>query len=236
MDEASVRRRVGVDYGPGRLLDVYEPDQPRGSVPVLLWHGRGADERDVLAPLALRIAAAGVATIVPDWSRDDGGGGRHHLTASLAFTLDYADSVGSGRMVLAGWSLGANAGLDVVRRSAVLGGWRPAAFVGLSGSFDESPYEGPDPPGATVEPSVPVLLIHGTSDEVVPVERARSTCTALERSGWEISLREVDTDHAGAIGTVYHSDSHRCVPTDDPGRQALLTTIATWIADVTSTA
>jgi hypothetical protein len=31
---------------------------------------------------------------------------------------------------------------------------------------------------------------------------------------------------------AYSPTDHRCVPTDDPARQELLTTIAGWIADV----
>jgi predicted esterase len=231
MGEAIVRRRGGVEYGLGQLVDIYEPERPRGSVAVLLWHGSGSNERDVLEPLAHQIACAGVTTIVPDWSCDDGGRGRHHLTASLAFTRDFTASIGFSRIVLAGWSLGASAGLDVVLLTTILGGWRPAAFIGLSGGFDDSPYRQRDSSGVTVDPSVPLLLIHGSSDEVVPVERARITFEALLRAGWEVTLREVATDHAGAIGTVYDSSGHRCVPTDDPIGRELLTTIAGWMAD-----
>ena len=140
MDETAVRRTEGIDYGPDQLLDLYQPERPRGSVAVLLWHGRGANERDVLGPLGHEIARAGVPTIVPDWSSDDGGRGKHHLTASLAFTNDMAERTGFDRIVLAGWSLGASAGLDLVLLASILGSWRPAAFIGLSGSFDESPF------------------------------------------------------------------------------------------------
>lgn len=226
-----MRRLGSVDYGLGQLLDIYEPDRPRGSVVVLLWHGRGPNERDVLEPLAHRIAAAGVTTIVPDWNTADGGRGRHHLSASLAFTRDLSTATGAGRVVLAGWSLGANAGLDVVLLTTILGGWRPAGFIGLSGGFDDSPYSERDPLGVSVDPSVPLLLIHGTFDEVVPVERARVTFDELLRAGWDITLREVETDHAGAIGTIYDPTGHRCVPTGDPVRGELLAAIARWIAD-----
>jgi predicted esterase len=231
MSKAVVLRTGGVEYGLGQLLDIYEPERTRGSVAVLLWHGSGPNERDILEPLAHQIATAGVATIVPDWSSDDGGRGRHHLSASLAFTRDLSARIGFGRVVLAGWSLGANAGLDVVLLTTILGGWRPAAFVGLSGGFDDSPYRGQDSVGVTVDPCVPLLLIHGSSDEVVPIEQARITFEALLGAGWDITLREVETDHAGAIGTIYDPTDHRCVPTEDPIRQERLTTIARWIAD-----
>jgi predicted esterase len=231
MGEPIVRARVGVDYGRGRLLDIYEAEPPGESVGMLLWHGSGANERDVLEPLARQLAAAGVTTVVPDWSCHDGGRGRHDLSASLAFaTHELSERMGLDRVVLAGWSLGANAGLDVVLHSTIIGGWRPAAFVGLSGGFDGSPYHEPDAIGTTADPSVPLLLIHGSADEVVPIERARMMRDQLFSAGWHIRLREVETDHAGAIGTVYDPINHRCVPTDDPARRHLLTDIARWIA------
>jgi len=55
---------------------------------------------------------------------------------------------------------------------------------------------------------------------------------SLRSVGWNVVLREVNTDHAGTIGTIYDPYRRRCVPTSDPGRQALLTTIAGWIAEL----
>jgi acetyl esterase/lipase len=236
MGEAHVRRQGDIAYGCGQSLDIYEPGHPGGSAALLLWHGRGPNERDVLEPLAERIAAAGVATIVPDWSRDDGGGGKHDLGASLAFIRELSARNGFGRVVLAGWSLGANAGLDVVLRMTFLGGWRPAAFIGISGGFDESPYREPNSSGVVVDPSLPLLLIHGSHDEIVPVERARITFESLRRAGWDVTLREIGTDHAGGIGTVYDPAAQRCVPTEDPDRRQLLTTVAGWISEFALTA
>lgn len=231
MDESTVRRRGGVDYGIGQVLDIYEPEHPRGSVALLLWHGSGPNERDVLEPLARQIAAGGVTTLVPDWNSDDGGRGRHHLTASLAFAGDHCRRTGTDRIVLAGWSLGANAGLDVVLLTTVLGGWCPAGFVGLSGGFDDSPYRAPDPVGVHVEPSLPLLLVHGSSDEVVGVDRSRVMCGSLRRAGWDVTLREVETDHAGAIGAVYRPADHRCVASEDPERLRVLATVAGWVVE-----
>ncbi len=227
-----VRRLGNMEYGLGQALDIYEPEHPRGSVAVLLWHGSGRNERDVMEPLARCVATNGVPVIAPDWNTADGGRGRHHLAASLAFTRDLAESMGLVRIVLAGWSLGANAGLDLVRTCSILGGWLPDAFIGLSGVFDDSPYRGPDPDGRSAHPSVPLLLVHGSSDEVVPVGRSRSTFESLRSVGWNVVLREVDTDHAGTIGTTYDPYRRRCVPTSDRARQDLLTTIAGWIADL----
>ena len=237
MGNTAARRRGSIDYGLGRLLDIYEPDHGSGSTGVLLWHGSGANERDVLEPLARQVAASGVAAFVPDWSCDDGGGGQHHLCASLAFTCDYLAGRGVPRVVLVGWSLGASAALDVVLRSTLLGGWRPAAFAGISGGYSHSPFHGPRAIGVPPDPSVPLplLLVHGSSDEVVPVERARLTYEALRRAGWPVVLHEVASDHAGAIGTVYDPTAQRCVPTDEPVRRETLATVAGWISDLALT-
>ncbi len=231
MGEARVRR-TDSDYGVGHSLDLYEPEVCRGSAVLLLWHGSGWNERDVLAPLAHRISAAGVTVVVPDWSRNDGGNGRHCLTASLSFARDLSVTMGLQRVVLAGWSLGASAGLDVVLLTTIIGGWRPAAFVGISGGFDDSPFREDDLLAAPVEPSIPLLLIHGVSDEVVPVERARNTFDSLRSRGWDVTLREIRTYHAGAIGTIYDPVIHRCVPAD---RHELLPTIAGWVAEMALT-
>lgn len=53
---------------PPRRLDVHRPaaDRPAGPS-VLLWHGIGPDEKDVLAPLAREIASHGLPVLVPDW-------------------------------------------------------------------------------------------------------------------------------------------------------------------------
>lgn len=229
MGEGPVKRERGIAYGSGQLLDLFQPAAPRGPGVVVLWHGRGACERDVLEPLAHQIAAAGVGVIVPDWSTRDGTDGRRHLTASLSFIRHRSTSTEAKRITLAGWSLGASAGLDLIRRPVLLDGWRPAAFVGLSGGFDGSPFSSGQP--GPVDPSVPLLLVHGSSDEVVPVERSRRTFDQLGDEGWHVRLHEVATDHAGVIGTVYDPALHRCVPTTDPSRQELLRTIATLIAD-----
>ena len=127
--------RECVVYCGEQLLDMYEPEVSRTSTAVALWHGRGANEREALEPLARQIAGAGVRVMVPDWSTDDGADGRNHLTASLSFDLHSGSKEGPGdRVVLAGWSLGASAGLDLLCHPEAFGGWRPHALVCISGA------------------------------------------------------------------------------------------------------
>jgi predicted esterase len=232
MGDRRVRRIAEVDYGLGQSLDIYEPEGTHGSAAVLLWHGSGDNEREVLEPLAGQVAATGITVFVPDWSRRDGGGGRHHLTASLAFVRDHVEAIGVNRVALAGWSLGASAGLGAVRVCTALEGWGPGAFIGISGGYDQSPFDECITSPFTHRPSIRLLLIHGSSDEVVPVGCSRRTFERLRAAGWDVVLREVDTDHAGTIGTIYDPYLGHCVPTAVPDRQELLKTIAAWMAEL----
>ena len=111
-------------------------------------------------------------------------------------------------------------------------GWRPTAFVGLAGGFSRSPFSREQPSALSIDSSIPLLLVHGSSDEVVPPVRSRVTFDQLHREGWNVRFREVATDHAGAIGTVYDTARQRCVPTDDPRRREVLGAVATLIADL----
>jgi hypothetical protein len=53
--EGGVVVERGLDYGQGKLADVYWPETDTPTPLVLLWHGIGVDERDVLAPLATAV-------------------------------------------------------------------------------------------------------------------------------------------------------------------------------------
>lgn len=198
------------EYAAGRLLDSYGDSGPV----VLLWHGRGPDERDVLAGLAARVARAGAQVLVPDWRSDAADHGRGHLLVSLGFARGRSDD-----LVLAGWSRGAAAAVAV----ALLGddGWRPRAAVTLAGGFggaSHEPISGLLPPELVARGggAVPFHLLHGTDDEVVPVDRSRRMAAALAEHGWPVRFDELDTDHAGIVGAVYDPAIGRCRPSDAP--------------------
>ncbi|GGU82710.1 hypothetical protein GCM10010275_17330 [Streptomyces litmocidini] len=219
---AGVVVRTGLRYGAGgRLMDVHLPaGAPEPAPAVLLWHGRGPDERDVLAPVARAAAELGVIVLVPDWRPDAPDGGRTHLRESADFARRKVADLGGDprRIALAGWSLGGKAAMGVALNPGAFGDWRPQAVVGIAGAYGSAaPTTGTVPiddlrrSGSPVPP-VPVWLVHGTADPVVDVERSRELRTALEERGWPVSLDEVATDHAGVIMTEFVPEHRRCLP------------------------
>ena len=226
------------EYRPGRLVEVLVPEGARDAPVVLLWHGSGPDERDALVPLAAALAARGILALVPDWRSDDASAGPGDLLASIDFATDSAAGLGGdpGRVVLAGWSLGASAAADVALHPDVAHGWHPTAVVGLGGGYDRTPFDNgrqardPMADSAVGGAGRPALLAHGISDHLIPIERSVVATAVLAEAGWRAVLRQVDTDHAGVIGTVYDRQLKRCVPSDDPGRRAALMSVARELA------
>lgn len=204
--------------GETKLLDVHAAT-PAGGPAVLLWHGTGPDERDVMAPLAREIATLGCTVLVPDWRSDLPDGGRAHLDGALRIVLDEgAFTGGSAGLVVAGWSAGAGAALGVALHPELYGGWRPAAVVGIAGGYRRParttgtlPLEALDRGVAPVS----VRLVHGTVDTVVPCDSSRELHRALRAHGWNSVLDEPVTDHAGVLGCAYEPAEQRCRPSAD---------------------
>jgi len=223
------------EYTPGRPIEVVRPVGSRGTPVILLWHGSGPDERDALVPLATAIADRGPVVLVPDWRSDDPEAGPSELLASIEFVRTTARGLGGdpGRVVLAGWSLGAGAAADVALHPELAGGWHPSAVVGLAGGYDTSPFGGDPlaraPVGGAGRPG---LVVHGTADTEVPPERSVEAAGTFAGAGWRVVLRQVDADHAGVIGTEYDRVRRRCVPTVDPVRLGVLHALAAEMADV----
>jgi predicted esterase len=206
-----------------RLLDVYRPAPHRTSAPcVLLWHGVGPDERDVLATLAQETASYGRTVFVPDWRSDAADGGRSHLIASLRYVRDNASVHGADpeHIVLAGWSAGAGSAIAIALRPDLTDGWRPAAVVGIAGDYDRPARSTASVPlhdlAETSASPVPVRLVHGSADSAVSIHRSRALHTELQARHWPVQLAELDTDHAGVIATEYDPALGRCRATTDP--------------------
>ncbi|MFD4996635.1 alpha/beta hydrolase fold domain-containing protein [Streptomyces buecherae] len=207
-------------YGAAALaMDVHYPDGARAAAPVaLLWHGIGPEERDVLRPLAREVARHGLLVYVPDWRSDAADGGRAHLLESLRFVREHAGAHGgdADRCVLAGWSAGAGAAAGLALRPATSDGWRPTAVVGIAGHYGRpARTTGASPLAESATTSagpLPVRLVHGTADDIVPAEHTREFAAALRGRGWPVRQVELATDHAGVVMAEFDAERGRCVP------------------------
>ncbi|MFE3502170.1 alpha/beta hydrolase [Kitasatospora sp. NPDC059146] len=216
-------RPEAVPYADGRLLDVHRPAATdSGPAPVvLLWHGSGPDERDVLHTLAQEAAGLGLLVLVPDWRSDRADGGRADLLASLAFARRNAAAYGGDpdRFVLAGWSLGGREAVAVATHPDTPAELRPTAAVGIASAYGRPAATTGDVPldHLAAGPSpVPVLLVLGTTDEVVPGWLTHQLHAVVPTA----ELLELPTDHAGVVMTTYDPGADRCLPATDPATLA----------------
>ena len=205
-----------VEYAPGRLLDVHGEAAP---VTVLLWHGRGPNEREVLSPFADLIAADGFRVVVPDWDSTADDGGRRDLLLSIRYVREL-----EAPFLIAGWSLGgaAAASLALSSRKLSLGN---VPVVTLAGGFSkEDPLSG----APFAELTIPernqgsITLLRGTLDDIVPENDSPDFHARLQAARWTTELIDLEADHAGVVGAAYDRETDICVPVPDsePGRQA----------------
>lgn len=200
------------EYAPGRLVDSY--GQP-SSTTVLIWHGRGPNERGVLETLATAVAALGVRVLVPDWDSSAEDGGRADLLRSARFARE-ADP--TARLVVVGWSLGGTAAASLALNARRLG-LGSVPVVCLAGAFHTTdPLSGQPFETITVSSrqTGSIRLVHGTVDDITPIEVTRDFVDTLIEAGWDSSLTELATDHAGIVGTEFTDDRERCIPSNSP--------------------
>jgi len=180
--------------------------QPRGAL--VLFHGRGADENDMLPLLdeldpqrrLLGVALRGTLALPP--------GGFHWYVSQAVGYPDPESFLSTFRQV-GGWldMLTQDTGIPAER--ILLGGFsqgavmsyvlglgegrpRPAGVIALSGFI-------PTVPGFTLDltlPLPPVAIGHGIADPVISVEFARRARDVLERAGAAVFYREARLPHA----------------------------------------
>jgi dienelactone hydrolase len=216
-----------IEYTPGRLADLFgAPAQPT----VLMWHGKQADARTAMRPLAEFVARHGLGVVVPDWNSHSNDGGRADLLRSVQFARQRLD----GGLVLVGWSLGgvAAAGLTIRARDFEA----PLAHtVCLAGAFmatDPISGEGLPTELPAGEDRSPFTLLHGVSDDVVPVSQSRAFASTLERSDWPVETIELAADHASIAGAAYDPVADRYSASQDSDTLAVAADVAARIAAV----
>jgi phospholipase/carboxylesterase len=175
------------------------PGQDGTRAPLLLLHGSGGDEHDLL-PLAARIAP-GRALISPRGKvnedgitrffrrADDGAWDLKDLrlrTGELAdFVRQARGAYGLPKPVVLGYSNGANIGWSLLLKE-------PGAFAGAILLRSMAPF---DPRPLPDLSGIPVLLIAAHDDELIPVERAGLLAALLGEAGAEVTYEVLRTGH-----------------------------------------
>jgi len=225
------------EYAPGRLVDVHG-EGAKGVV--LLWHGRGADSRAVVADLAHEIAGHGLRVVVPDWRSDGPDGGRADLLGSLAHARETARTLGldPDGLTVVGWSLGGTAAVGLVMQAATL-------RIGVGATVLLSPGDGPralDPftgsplpaPIPRVADAGPVHVVCAARDEIATPDLVRGLADRLEAAGWPVTWTEVDADHGSVAMTRYDAELDQFVQADDEGTLTAGRQVAELVAATSS--
>jgi phospholipase/carboxylesterase len=176
---------------------------------LLLHHGRGADEHDLIGlaeildpERRLHVVAPGGPLRLPGWP------GRHWYTVprvghpdpetfheSFAALADFHDRtrerlcIDSGRTVLGGFSMGA-----VMSYALGLAAARPAPAGILAFSGFVPTVEGWEPSTAD-RAELPVFIAHGSLDQVIAVDFAHAARDLLAGAGLPVEYREFPVGH-----------------------------------------
>lgn len=175
---------------------------------VVMIHGRGADMHDLADLAPLLDTAEGARFVFPNaprafeaypgmtygWTWFDGWPPEQaSVAASRETLLRFVDELvakyptPAGKLIISGFSQGAMMALDAgLRTSQPLAG-----IMAMSGGLYEA-----DLPSLATRPKVPVLIAHGSADDVVPVNYARRARRALEDAGYDVEYYEYPMGHA----------------------------------------
>jgi phospholipase/carboxylesterase len=169
---------------------------------LVLFHGRGADERDLLGLLDALDPDRRLDGFCPRGPLSLPPGGAHWYVVErvgfpdpstfaqgYAAATEFVDSLPHSRTVLGGFSQGAVMSISV---GLGRGRPRPAAITAFSGFIPV--VEGWELD--TEQPFPPIAIGHGTYDPIIPLEFAQRTLALLEAAGAEVLYRESPMQHA----------------------------------------
>jgi phospholipase/carboxylesterase len=189
-----------VSSRPSSFVHRFEPGSRPERAPVLLLHGTGADENDLL-PLG-RTVAPGAALLSPRGKVLEGGMPRffrrlaegvfdeedlRRRAAELAdFIAEARVAYGLPAPVALGFSNGANI-------AAALLFLRPEVLAGAALIRGMVPFA--EPPEAQLA-GRPVLLLSGVADPILPIENARRLAAMLVAAGADVQHDVLPGGHA----------------------------------------
>lgn len=207
---------ISQEYAPGRLVDVHGDGQDGV---VVMWHGRGPNERAALGPLARAVASSGVRVCAADWDSTAPDHGRADVLGSLGHARRLAEDLGipANDVVVVGWSLGATAAL-----SLAVGPDGPGHTVLLApgdGPRAVSAITGEPLPAQFTPPAVPssIDILHGSRDGISHPALVRGLAARLRAAGWAPTLTELPVDHAGIVRLAHDPETQLYVAAEDPG-------------------
>jgi phospholipase/carboxylesterase len=197
-------RAVHSDLSLKYLLQVPSRRADTESMPmVILIHGRGADANDLADLAPLLDPPDGARFVFPNapkpfeaypgmafgWTWFEGWPPEQtSVAASRAILLKFLEEITARypttSLIVAGFSQGAMMSLDAGLRREVKG------IVAMSGGLYEN-----DLPDLRAVPKVPILMAHGTADEVVSVTYARRARARLEHAGFDVEYHEYPMGH-----------------------------------------
>jgi phospholipase/carboxylesterase len=178
---------------------------------VLLIHGRGADMNDLADLAPMFDTAEGCRFVLPNapkpfepypgmsagWTWFEGWPPQHaSVVESRAEMLRFLDEITEkyptpeGKLIVGGFSQGALMALDSGLRTQK----KLAGIIAMSGGLYEQ-----DLIDLSAHKSLPVLIAHGSQDEVVPVNYARRARAVLENAGLDVDYAEYPMSHQVAM-------------------------------------
>ena len=174
---------------------------------VVMIHGRGADMTDLADLAPMLDAAGGCRFVFPNapkpfeaypgmamgWTWFEGWPPVHDsVVESRGEMLSFLDEITAkyptpeGKLIVAGFSQGALMSLDSGLRTSL----KLAGIICMSGGLYEQ-----DLPDLQSRAGLPVLIAHGTADDVVPVTYARRARRVLEDAGLDVEYQEYPMGH-----------------------------------------
>ncbi|WP_306890777.1 alpha/beta hydrolase [Ancylobacter amanitiformis] len=177
----------------------YVPASAPGRPPLLLLHGTGGSEDDLIG-LGQRVAP-GAALLSPRGKVSEGGANRffrrfaegvfdeEDLARRTHELADFVEAARAEHGLAAPVALGFSNGANIAAALLML---RPGVLSGAVLLRAMSPFR--QPPAAVID-AVPVLMLSGDSDPIVPAENAARLAAALEAAGARVTHRILPAGH-----------------------------------------